>query len=134
MYDSHCTLHSGIVAQLEMICTKITGMEKALQTQIALNEKNLQIQISMNEKQVEMAKIEMERRLLMLNDLRSEVTHDRNLFLRRELFDVYLKDTGVWREFVTKKLSELETRSVVWTTAIGLGLAILSLALKFLVK
>jgi len=134
MADLNCIHHSGIVAQLEMICTKITGMEKALQTQIALNEKNLQIQISMNEKQVEMAKIEMERRLLMLNDLRSEVTHDRNLFLRRELFDVYLKDTGVWREFVTKKLSELETRSVVWTTAIGLGLAILSLALKFLVK
>ena len=85
-------------SEFKVILERLNGMDKAL------------------EKQHEV----LEHRLQGLNELREEVTRDRNKFV--------LKDTY---EIISDRVSKLENRSVVWITLIGIGFAVLQVVLRF---
>jgi len=80
---------------------------------------------------VSVALKENERRLQELNNLRQEVTQDRSELLKREVFeitvrewtiwrDALLKDISSWRSLTDQRLTTIETRSVTWTAALGI--------------
>lgn len=116
-----CSHHSELFALVKALCVKIDERDK-----------RDDIRHKAIEDAVHTASKDMDRRLTTLNELRAEVTMDRNVYLRRDLFDQFLRETSLWREMVSKKLSALDTRAIIWPTAIGIGLAIFTITLRFL--
>jgi len=63
----------------------------------------------------------MEHRLTALNELREEVTRDRNKFVTKEVFDL-----------ADKRLTAVETRSVIWIGVIIAAFAVLEVILRYI--
>ena len=85
---------------------------------------------------VTLAQVENERRLVGLNELRREVTNDRDQLLTRAVFDVTIKEWSMWREGLIKdiallqtRLTVIETRSITWTAALGIFFAAVQIVL-----
>jgi hypothetical protein len=74
-----------------------------------------------------LARADHDRRFAELNKLREEVTLDRNLLVRNDIFNPF-------RELVNMRLTATETRAITWTTAIGAAFAALTLALHYFGK
>ena len=82
--------------------------------------------------------MELERRLEGLNQLRGEVTKDRDQFVKREayemrvqFYDKYIEDTRATHQALINRVTVIETRSVVWTSVIGVAFTILQVLLHF---
>jgi len=69
-----------------------------------------------------------------LNALRTEVTTDRGILVSKENCTRTHKDLSVWQESVNKKLTILETRSITWTTAVGIFFVIITLVMRYFGK
>lgn len=78
------------------------------------------------------AKVNMERRLDGLNELRQQVILDRNIYLRSDIYDEKVKYYDTWIAGVNKDITTIKTRSVTWTVAIGVFVVAIELLLHFL--
>jgi len=107
------------------------ALKEYVEALIAAQEREANLRISYMEKAVEVAKVDVARRLSELNQLRSEVTSDRSQFLQINLYEAHVKETNVWRESVSDRLTRIETRSMTWTAAIGLFFLVVNLALAY---
>ncbi len=67
------------------------------------------------------------RRLEALNELREEVTSDREVFVQKDVYEPAHKELSMWKEKTEVRLNTIETRSVTWTAAIGIIFVILQL-------
>jgi hypothetical protein len=81
---------------------------------------------------------ELERRLEGLNELREQVISDRDEFLRKETYDLrvqyydkYIDDTRITHQGLVNRVTVIETRSIVWTSVIGVAFTILQVLLHF---
>lgn len=74
---------------------------------------------------------EMERRLEGLNQLRSEVTRDRDMYLQRSVYDIKTDIYDRWMQDMSRRMTVQETRSILWTSAIGAGVVMLQVLLHF---
>jgi hypothetical protein len=81
---------------------------------------------------------ELERRLEGLNELRQQVVRDRDQFVKRETYemrvgyyDKYIEDTRIGHQQLINRVTVIETRSVVWTSVIGVVFTILQILLHF---
>ena len=77
---------------------------------------------------------QLDLRLESLNELRRQVVEDRELFIRK---DVYEFKTQYYDKFVQDALSRItiiETRHVVITATLAVGFVVLQLAMHFLLK
>lgn len=93
--------------------------------------------IAMDRALVERTK-ELERRLEGLNELRSEVVRDRDQFVKREAYDMrsivvdkYVDEIRTSIQGITNRLTIIETRSVIWTSTIGIGFVVLQMILHY---
>ena len=84
---------------------------------------------------------ELERRLEGLNKLRDEVTADRDEFVKKETYDLrvgyydrYIEDTRITHQGLVNRVTVIETRSIVWTSVIGVAFTILQILLHFFPK
>ncbi len=75
-----------------------------------------------------LARTEMDRRLAELNELRKQVIDDRGQFVLNAAYDITEKERSTWRDAVNTRLTSIETRSVTWTSALGMFFLILQLA------
>lgn len=75
---------------------------------------------------------ELERRLEGLNELRSEVIKDREQFLRQEVYNIKTSQYDAWVMQTNKRLTVMETRSIVWTAAIAIGFVVIQIILHYL--
>jgi len=81
---------------------------------------------------------ELERRLEGLNELRQQVVRDRDQFVKRETYemrvgyyDKYIEDTRMGHQELVNRVTVIETRSIVWTSVIGVAFTILQVLLHF---
>jgi hypothetical protein len=81
---------------------------------------------------------ELERRLEGLNELRQQVVRDRDQFVKRETYemrvgyyDKYIEDTRMGHQELINRVTVIETRSVVWTSVIGVAFTLLQILLHF---
>jgi hypothetical protein len=81
---------------------------------------------------------ELERRLEGLNELRQQVVRDREQFVKRETYDMrvqyydkYIEDTRLSHQELVTRVTVIETRSIVWTSVIGVAFTILQVLLHF---
>ena len=79
---------------------------------------------------LKLARYDLERRLEGLNELRKDVEKDRELLLRKEAFEDKIKFYDEWIPQVNKRLTVMETRSVVWTAAIAIFFILINIALR----
>jgi hypothetical protein len=77
---------------------------------------------------------ELERRLEQLNELRKEVTKDRDQFLKKDIYDAKTNFYDNWCSQVSERLTRIETRSVTWTAAVGLIFLIVTVVLQWVRK
>jgi len=117
---------------------KHEGLERAIELRIA--------QVDEKFKAMDQALIlksaELERHLEILNNghayIRETITRDRDQFLQKSVYDVRAKIMDVWVADTSKRVTILETRSIVWTTALGLFylfvLAMIQILLHFWVR
>ena len=82
--------------------------------------------------------IEIERRLEGLNALREQVVRDRSQFvekgtydLRVSYYDKYIDDSRTVHQSIANRITIIETRSIVWTSAIGIAFTLLQILLYF---
>lgn len=71
------------------------------------------------DKALGISSLDLERRLAELNKLRQDVVTDRSLYVTEELYQSTERERQIWRELTNARLTIIETRSVTWTTAIG---------------
>lgn len=74
---------------------------------------------------------ELERRFTLLNELRAEVLADREQYLKRELYEVFMATHDTWKADVNKRITIIETRTVVWTATLGLALVVFNLIMQY---
>jgi hypothetical protein len=74
---------------------------------------------------------DVERRLVLLNNLRAEVIADRVLFVPKPTFDVKVERYDTSINDLARRITVMETRSIVWTTVIGIAFAAIQLAMHF---
>ena len=72
------------------------------------------------EKEIILRFSDLERRLGGLNELRNEVTKDRDQFLRSETYGNKTEFYDRWITSVEKRLTVIGTRSITWTAAIAI--------------
>ena len=82
--------------------------------------------------------IEIERRLEGLNDLRAQVIRDRDQFVKKDTYDLrvshydkYIDDSRIVHQSMANRITIIETRSIVWTSAIGIAFTLLQILLYF---
>jgi hypothetical protein len=75
--------------------------------------------------------VETERRLEGLNELREAVERDRNMLVRRELYDSQVGDLGSKLQAMDKRITVIETRAVVWAGAITIMFVVVQLLIRF---
>lgn len=80
---------------------------------------------------LDLARVDMERRLAALNELRAEVIKDRSQFVRMETFDERKKFTDQTLSDIKERLTAIEVRSVTWMTAIGVFFVVLQIFLSY---
>ena len=83
-------------------------------------EKQLDFRFKAAHDALKTASAELERRLEGLNQLRSEVIKDRELFIKKDIYDTKTAFYDDWCRSVDKSLTKIETRSITWTAAIGI--------------
>ena len=81
---------------------------------------------------------ELERRLEGLNELRQQGVRDRDQFVKREAYDMrvnfydkYIEDTRTTHQSLVNRVTIMETRSVVWTSVLGVAFTVLQIILHF---
>ena len=105
----------------EMVNTKIRSLDEMVKVQLNAIDKALVIKTA-----------ELERRLELLNELRNEVVSDRTQFVRREAYDIIVDTIQKSIRGVEKRITVIETRSVVWTAAIGVIFVIVQIGMRFI--
>jgi hypothetical protein len=63
---------------------------------------------------------DIERRLAELNQLRKEVVEDRGRLVTREMYDQTVREWQLWRDTTNTSITVIETRSVTWTSILGI--------------
>lgn len=74
---------------------------------------------------------DVERRLITLNSLRAEVVADRVMFVPKITFDTKIERLESQLADLLRRITIMETRSIVWTSALGLGFVILQILIRF---
>jgi hypothetical protein len=74
---------------------------------------------------------ELDKRLEGLNQLRAEVVKDREQFVRKETYDTAHEVIRSAQIETSRRLTIVETRSVVWTAAIAVFFVIVQIALLY---
>ena len=78
--------------------------------------------------------IELERRLDALNHLRAErsqLVEKGTYDLRVSYYDKYIEDSRAVHQAIANRVTIIETRSIVWTSAIGIAFTLLQILLYF---
>jgi len=84
-----------------------------------------------NDKALKILADQMERRLEALNELRSEVTKDREDLVQKRVYDIQVQQYNTSVENFARRLTIIETRSVTWTAALGTLFLLVQLILHF---
>ena len=84
---------------------------------------------------------ELERRLDGLNHSFTQRETDRDLFVKKETYDLrvgyydsYIEATRMAHQQLVNRVTIIETRSIVWTSVIGVAFTILQVLLHFFPK
>jgi len=104
------------------IIARIDGVNKSIE----LCVKAMDTRLEGIDKAIELKSQELDRRLEGLNQLRGEVTRDRDQFVKKETFDIKMDELNKMGNRVTA----IETRSIVWTTAIAVIFVVIQILLK----
>ena len=99
--------------------------------QMILELKNINTRLNAMDYAITLRTAELERRLEGLNQLRQDVVKDREILVRRDYYDL---NHGALRNSLhsaIERITVLETRSVVWTLAIGVFFVVCQIALHF---
>jgi hypothetical protein len=107
-------------------------------------EQRFNAQQSANEHALESARLAIrkseestEKRLELLNELRKEVTQDREFLVQKTTYEPAHRELEKWKEKTEVRLNTIETRSVTWTAALGIFFVILQIvigAIEFWLK
>ena len=95
-------------------------LKEYVEALLAGHERELILRMAAMERALELASSETARRLGELNNLRAEVTSDRGQFLNKEHYELQNREWTTWRDFVSDRLTRIETRSATWIAAIGM--------------
>lgn len=71
-------------------------------------------------------------RLQLLNELRKEVTDDRALLVPKSTYEPAHRELEKWKEKTEVRLNTIETRSITWTSAIGIFFVIIQVLIGIL--
>ena len=93
-------------ARIDAVKARLDGMDRAIDVKTA----------------------ELDRRLLLLNELRGDVVRDREQFVRRDAYTARAESIDKWVFTTEQRITAIETRSVVWMAAIGVFFALLQIA------
>jgi len=80
----------------------------------------------------DLARVNIERRLENLNELRREVIEDRSRFLTIEIYDAKEAERQVWRDLVNRQITTIQVRNLTWTAAIGVALIVITILINWL--
>lgn len=98
--EHHLTLREIIQLKIENVLIRLEGMDKALVVKTT----------------------EMERRLIGLNELRSEVVRDREQFLKKDTYETRILGIDIWIADLNKRVAILETiGTTIETKMVGLN-------------
>lgn len=116
-----CPLHSGIEERLNAVCHKLDEREK-----------QMNIQFKAFDERIETAKIVMDHRLAILNELREDVIKDRNQFVKIDSYNAKSDSRELLFADLFRRITIIETRTVVWTSALAFFVIIVQIAIHFL--
>lgn len=97
----------------------LVSLHHHFEAQLTALEKQLTIRLDAMDRAMELARAEIDMRLGKLNELRAEVMTDRALFLPRELFETYIRESRTRHEKIDTSLTTIETRAATWVGVIG---------------
>jgi hypothetical protein len=118
--DIPCVWHTGLDERINGLCKKVDEREK-----------QFNLQIDSLRDSIVMAKVELDKRLNNLNELRKEVMEDRSTLVPMTTFNLRREQLDVWKSAVDQAITKLETRSITWGAAIALAVIILNTLMHY---
>ena len=85
----------------------------------------------MMEFDISLSKPHMQRRLEGLNELREDVVKDRSLLIRGDTYYPKIEAIDKELDVLEKHVDQSEARTKAWLTAIGIGLVVFQIILRF---
>lgn len=73
-------------------------------------------------------------RLHSLNQLREQVEHNTQVYLRKDVYDAKTLRYDGWIETVNRDLTVMKTRSIIYTGVVGFFIVLLDVILRYVVK
>lgn len=99
--------------------------------ELALEIKNITTRLTAMDEALILRTVDLDRRILEINHWKDEALDERDHFVDKERYedrhDMLERDMHI----MTNRITVLETRSVVWTLAIGIFFVICQIALHF---
>ena len=95
-----------------MLSQRIDALERLLSQRIQSGWNEIQARFDADEKALKLQGVEYERRLEVLNNDRQEAREKEATFLPRDLWDEYVKSSGLWRDNFTEQINTLRTAKV----------------------
>jgi hypothetical protein len=103
-----------------------------METHVAMLDRLLQERVAALDRATELQACEYARRLDELNHAHAQALQDRGHFLAREVWEAYISQLESWRASVTTELALTRGKALGWTLAMGSGVVILTLLLRWL--
>jgi len=132
------TKHKELEQKIALHVSAIGERIHAIDMATVLRKDALDAKLDGMDKALNIKAIELERRLEGLNQLRADVVRDREEFVRKDTYMINHKSLELMTNLTTDRINVignrilvLETRSVVWTVAIGVFFIICQIALHF---
>jgi hypothetical protein len=117
---------------------KTEACQRTMCNKFSALEKIMTIRFDALDEAVRLRALDVDRKMISLNELRGEVLQDREQFVRKESYEFAHRaletlagsiDTKV--NLVINRLTAVETRAVTWTASVALFFMILQVVLHF---
>jgi len=120
-----------VVRELTRLADRLDEQQNSLSTE-RIRIAEMLVRFDSTDSALKLHAKEMERRLEGLNQLREEVVRDRELLLRREIYDEKTKSCDSLFVSLGTRITKIETRAITWTAAIAMFFVLVNLLFKYL--
>lgn len=109
-------------------------LREYVETIIREHEKRQALEVKATVDALTLSRIELERRLEGLNELRQDVVKDRALFVRQDVFESKIKSMDTARQDLKEEVITIRTQIVTWMAAIGVFFILVQFGLNYFTR
>jgi len=129
--DEHNGNESVSISIIKFVSDQVSGHSKVTEIELAALKELIFARFNSEKEAANLAYLELQRRLDVLNHNHEEMNKRNAFFMPREYFDQFFRDFGAWRDQVNGTLSNQAGRMAAYAIVIVIVFGLLGVVLHF---